>query len=86
MTTNPHELPKPHEPEDGTFEPEATSVEELLEAKPDYSAEEQNAKGDDAKDDYEPAHASDSEPDEVVADDSNEADEDKNDAVLGGEA
>jgi hypothetical protein len=54
MTTA-HQLPQPHEPEDGTLEPEAETVEELREATPDYDAEETNAK--EGPEDYEPAHA-----------------------------
>lgn len=45
MSTNPHELPQPHEPEEGTFEPEVDELDVTDESKSDYSVEETNAKG-----------------------------------------
>lgn len=55
MSTNPHELPQPHAPEEGTFEPEVEEVDNSDESQSDYSVEETNAK----RGDYEPAHAAD---------------------------
>lgn len=52
--SHPHQLPQPHEPETGTFEPEAESVDDVLKLEPDYKTEESNAKG---AEDYEAAHA-----------------------------
>jgi hypothetical protein len=70
MTTNPHELPQPHEAEDGTLEPEATTADELLETKPDYAAPEQNAKNDAPVEDADDAESfqDDSAPVEVESD------------------
>lgn len=50
MVVSAHELPQPHDPENGVFDTDVENVDEL---EPDYEAEETNAKNGD----YEPAHA-----------------------------